>query len=227
MKVLITQPRNKEHLVKAFIDAGADVTARLDKDVKLIIPTVDEELVFFSNSREWFKDAGIMVAVNNEYVISECRDTAEFYRFCRRHGFKTPLTMQADLLAKPRFGKGSRGQFRIGRDYIVKEYIDGDEYSIDYYDDGRFLSVIPRLRLNVVNGEAKEAGIVSDPLLIEEATRLGKELGLQYHNVMQCFYDGKSVVWIEVNCRYGGGSWLTFHKFNSPKKLVELTKERF
>ncbi len=228
MRVLLTQPKGKDNLCNAFIRAGAQLTTELTPEVKLIIPLVDEELWFFSRSREWFKQQGIIVACSSEYAVSICRDKAEFYRFLRRHGFGTPVTSQFEGLVKPRFGKGSRGQFRIDRSYIVQELINAPEYSIDYFKDpdSGFLSITPRLRENVVNGESQAGTIVKDELLIKEATRLGQELGLEYHNVMQCFYDGKRILWLEVNCRYGGGSWISFGVFNSPDYLVKKLQEK-
>lgn len=226
MKVFITQPKGKENLIEEFKKTGVEIVSILDKKVTLIVPLVDEELWFFSHAKDWFKEQGITIAISNEFVVSTCRDKAEFYRFCKRHGFNTPLTMQDEIIAKPRFGKGSRGQFKIDRSYIVQEIVDWPEYSIDYYKDDNILSIIPRLRLDVINGESKSCKIVEDKKLIDEAARLGKELDLKYHNVMQCFYNGSDIKWIEVNPRYGGGSWMTFKKFNSPQHLINSLGEK-
>lgn len=229
MKVLITQPKGKERLVKAFELVGANLVSTFEafsESIGLIIPTVDEELWFLSRAKNWFKDKGILVAVADEFTISTCRDKAEFYKFCKRHDFDTPLTAQVEAIIKPRFGKGSRGQIKIDRSYICQEVMDWPEYSIDYFKHENSLSIIPRLRLNVVNGESQDCKIVMDDRLISEAVRLGHELGLEYHNVMQLFYNGQEIKWLEVNPRYGGGSWMTFDKFNSPKYLVDLVNEK-
>jgi len=225
MKVLITSPRGKEKLVKTFEEAGVEVVKDMSEDVKLVVPTVDEELPFFSSAREWFKSKGVTVMVGSENTIFHCRNKMEFYKFCRRHEFDVPKTYEFDGLLKPRFGKASKGQLRINSSYVMQEFIEGTEYSIDYYHDEVITSIIPRERLNVVNGESKAARFENSKILIDEARRLGKELDLQYHNVMQCFFDGKNIKWIEVNPRYGGGSWLTFDNFNSPEHIVEKLKE--
>lgn len=223
MKVLVTSPRGKENLVKTFKEAGAEVVTTLTEDVKLIIPTVDEELWFMSHARDWFRSKGVTIAVSNEFVVTTCRNKNEFYKFCRRHGFGTPLTLESPLIAKPVFGKGSRGLIQLDKSYIIQEKVECPEYSIDYYKDDSTLSIIPRERLCVVNGESKDARFENSRVLIEEANRLGQELGLEYHNVMQCFFDKETekIKWIEVNPRYGGGSWLTFDNFNSPQHLLE------
>lgn len=228
MKVLVTQPHGKEHLVEAFKAIGVELLdpKKHYRKPDLIIPTVDEELPTLAHLKPLFADNGVTIAISSEFTVNMCRDKAEFSRFLSRHGFGKPTTGQMEAIFKPRFGKGSRGQIKVDRSYIVQEIIDWPEYSIDYYKNGDRLSIIPRKRLNVVNGESQEAEIVLDPVLINDAKRLGEELYLEYHNVMQCFYNGKEIKWIEVNPRYGGGSWLTFDKFNSPAHLVNSLREK-
>lgn len=133
MKVWITQPYGKEPLVHAFINAGAEVFRKGDSWDKpdLIIPVVDEELPTWS----YLKNTHPVMCAS-PWTIDTCRDKAEFYRFCRRHEFKTPDTMQDDLIAKPRFGKGSKGIIRLDKSYIVQpDWSAHKEISIDYFAD--------------------------------------------------------------------------------------------
>jgi carbamoyl-phosphate synthase large subunit len=226
MKVLITSQNNKQALVKEF-SKYAEVVDHLTQDVELIVPTVDEELPFFARAKEFFNSKGIYVMVPSDYTIDMCRDKAEFYRFCKRHGFKTPVTMQESLIAKPRFGKGSKGIIRIDRSYIVQQVVDFPEISIDYFADfeGHYVSIVPRYRMHVVNGESKDFMLVKN-FDSTETKRLGKELGLVGHNVIQGFYDGKDVCFTEVNCRFGGGSHFSWRLFSGPKWLINYC-ERF
>ncbi len=131
--------------------------------------------------------------------------------------------MQESLIAKPRFGKGSKGLIRIDNSYVVQPFIDWPEFSADYFADwnGKCLSLIQRERLEVINGEATKAKLVWNGTMHEELLRLGTELGLVGHNVIQYFSDGKDFKLIEVNTRFGGGSHLTFDIWNSPKWLLE------
>lgn len=229
MKIFISNQYGKERLVKAFENAGAEVVQRfapLTDDIKLIVPLTDEELPFFARAKDWFWSKGIRVLSSPEPTVYICRDKAEFYRFCRRHNFDTPVTYQDNFIAKPRFGKGGRGQFKIDRSYILQEKIEGQEYSIDYVADfdGNWQSVIARKRLNTVDGESTACEVVYHSKLLSEAIRLGRELGICGHAVMQCFYnpDTEEIKWLEVNPRFGGGSWMTFDLFNSPKYFMNL-----
>ena len=222
MKVLITSPRNKEHLIQAFKDVGAEVVSRLDPDIRLIIPTVEEELPFFASAKEWFLKQGIRVMVNNPDVIDLCRNKAEFYRVCNRHGFAAPATMQDHFVLKPTFGKGGQGVQVLDKRWLVQEYIPFPEYSVDYFGDweGKPVAIIQRRRLTVVDGESQDAKIEFNIPIYETVKRLGQELGLIGHNVIQGWYTGKTFILGEVNCRFGGGSHFSFPHFNSPRWLV-------
>lgn len=224
--MLIDSPRGKEELV-AECKRYAEVVDTLSSDIKLIIPTVDETLPFFAKSRPYFNSLGIEVMVSNEYTISICRDKAEFFRFCRRHSFKTPSTMQDTLIAKPRFGKSSKGIIKLDRSYIVQPFIDAPEISIDYFADfeGNPLSIIPRYRKNIVNGESTEYELVKNQDLTE-VTRLGNELKLIGHSVIQGFLIDKDICFTEVNPRFGGGSWLTFNMFSGVKWMISNVSKR-
>lgn len=223
MKALITSPKGKEKLVQAFKDVGWEVVSRLTSDIRLIVPTVDEELPFFSRAKDYFEKQGIRVMVNNPDVIDLCRHKAEFYRVCKRHGVAVPATMQDQFVVKPLFGKGSKGVQVLDRSVIVQEYIPFPEYSVDYFADfeGRPISIVQRQRLNVVNGESQEAKIEQHPEIDEVVRRFGQELGLVGHNVIQGWFTGKTFIFNEINCRYGGGSHLTFDTFHSPRWLLD------
>lgn len=226
MKIYISQPRGKEKLVQAFQKEGCEVANFLTDDVKLIVPTVDEELTFFARSAEYFRFKGIEVNISSAYTIDICRDKAEFSRFCKRHSFAHPATAQFDAIIKPRFGKGSRGITKIDRSYIVQDIMPFPEYSVDYFAsfDGKTTSIVPRKRLNVVNGESQTGEIEMDGIILDTVKRLGEELALLGHNTIQGWFTGKTFVVGEVNCRFGGGFWLTQDAAPTVKWLVQGVK---
>lgn len=156
-----------------------------------------------------------------------CSDKAEFERFCRRHGFSIPETWMCDtdqkFIVKKRNGSGSRNQFVIDRSVLVQEFVNWPEYSIDYFADnkGHPISIIPRKRLDVWDGESHRAEVCFDSRLVSEGLRMGQDLDIHGPATMQLFFNGKQIKWIEVNPRYGGGSHLTWHIFSGPKFQVE------
>ncbi len=227
MRALITSPKGKERLVKAFEDAGWTVVKTLVELPDLIVPTVDEELPFFSQNRDWFKSVGIEVMVGSADTIHHCRDKAEFNLFCGRHEFERPPTHQfrGPCYIKPRFGKGSKGIVKVDNSYILQTACPFPEVSVDYFADldGTYYSCIPRFRLNIVNGESTAMAPVPD-FDFKTIKRFGKELGLVGHNVIQGYWTGKEFIFGEVNPRFGGGSWMTFPIWNTPKRLLEIMR---
>ncbi len=201
MRVLITSfSPKKQRLVDEFKKWGAEVVFEGQAD--LIVKTRDAEI---QHPLLW--------------------DKAQFSQFCFRHGFDKPkgFILEDKLIAKPRNGAGSRGIVVLDRSYILQEFIDWPEYSIDYFADynGVPLSCIPRERLDIVDGESQDFKLFYDPLLIQEAMRMGQELDIKGPATMQCFYDGNKIKWIEVNPRYGGGTHFTWPIFSGPKWQVE------
>lgn len=231
MKVLITQPKGKEQLVQAFKEAGAEVLNPKGSYVKpdLIIPVVDEELPTFAYLRPYFEAQGTRVMVGSPETIFQTRDKAEFNLFCRRHSFLYPRTMQGHtLVVKPRFGKASQGVHILDGNWLVQQKLEGREVSIDYFADfdGNPISVIPRFRENILNGQSTEwTECFLNEYSVSEIMRMGRELNLVGHNVIQGFLVEDSFYFTEVNCRYGGGSWLTFHKFSSPRWLCDAMRK--
>lgn len=224
MSVYIDSPHGKEKLVAEF-SKYTRVDTQITIETTLIIPTVDETLPFFARQKEWFKAQGIDVMVASENTVYHCRDKAEFNLFCKRHGFQTPRTWHMNAFVKPRFGKGSKGITKVNTSSIIQEECEFPEVSVDYVadSDGTFISAIPRYRLDVVNGESQAFEIVPN-MELTQIKRLGQELALVGHNVIQGYYTGDTFIFGEVNPRFGGGSWMTFDIFSSPKFLMERYK---
>lgn len=226
MKAYITSSKGKEHLVEAFQKAGWDVVPSLSAGLDLIIPTVDEELPFFASNRDWFFNRGMEVMVSNSDAIYQCRDKAEFNLWCARHSFQTPRTWQMNAYVKPRFGKGSKGIYKIDTSSIIQEASIFPEVSVDCFLDtpGHPASVVPRYRLDVVNGASTRMELVKD-FDYETIIRFCTEMKLFGHVVIQGYWTGDVFIYGEVNPRFGGGSHMTFKLFNSPKFLMEMVQK--
>ncbi len=202
-------------------------------DVRLLIPTRDEELPIFAEEKGAFSDMGVSVMVPDPSVVQICQDKRLFIDFCVNNGFCVPKTYPpGELLPMPglplfirsRFGKGSKTAFRAEthedldyllkkiEDPIIQECIEADEYTIDLFADfkGNIISVVPRKRLRIFGGESFVGMTSKNWKLIDEAIRLAKALKLTGHNTIQCFLKDDQVLFIEVNPRYGGGANLGF-----------------
>jgi carbamoyl-phosphate synthase large subunit len=214
------------------------------RGVRLLVPTRDEELPVFAAHRDAFRDAGVLVMVASPATIARCQDKAAFHDFCVAHGFAVPRMLDraaawtpAGAFLRPRTGKGGAGAMKVTSraeldaavertpDALVQEVIDAPEYTIDLFADfdGRLISIVPRERVRIVAGESYVSRTARIPALIDAAARLAAALGLVGHNTVQCFFDGTSPTFIEVNPRYGGAAQLGFAAGAcTPRFLVRL-----
>jgi len=217
--------------------------------IKLIIPTRDEELKIFAENKEKFSKIGTMVMVPNIQIIETCSDKLKFIEFCEKNNLQTPKIytlkeiekgiIKFPLFINDRFGKGSKKAFKVNNQNelnlclktikypIIQEFINTEEYTIDLFADfkGNVISIVPRARIYIFGGESFIGRTFKNKKLIESAINLAQKLKLVGHNTIQCFFDGKTVKFIEINPRYGGGVNLSFAAgANTPLYLIQLIK---
>ena len=216
-------------------------------NVKLIIPTRDEELLLFSEHKSEFSDIGAFVMVPDPSIVRICQDKKLFITFCKENNFMTPKTyetvdinnLEFPLYVKPRYGKGGRQTFYINSkddlhmilkqitDPIIQEYVQLPEYTIDIFADfsRKVISVVPRERIYIFGGESFVSKTCKIPSLIQETIRLATKLQLVGHNTIQCFFKNNIIKFIEVNPRFGGAAHLSFAAGAlTPLFLVKLLK---
>ena len=215
-------------------------------EINLIIPTRDEELSLFSKNIDKFTDNDIKIMVSPEESINICQNKDSFIEFCESHGFDVPKTyknvddyskLEYPVFIKPKIGKGGLDTFKVDSfeeldsvlkifdDVIIQEFIDWNEYTVDLFADfdGKVISAVPRERINILGGESLITETFKNKKIIEEAIRLAESLNLIGHNTIQCFFNGKTVKFIEINPRFGGAAILSFKSgANSPENLVKL-----
>lgn len=215
---------------EAFIPRMLAICER--EGIQLIVPTIDTELVAYSEARERFARIGCHVAVSDPGLVRMARDKLATARFLAEEGLPSPHTVSVDeflsrhkdlklpLLAKPRHGSSSRGIMMVhGREeimavdltepYILQEYLEGREFTISLYfdDDGALRSAIPHERLRVRSGEVEKGVTCGDAMLRNLAWRLGKRLsGARGAMCFQVRMDAQGNPSIfEINARFGGG----------------------
>jgi carbamoyl-phosphate synthase large subunit len=212
-----------------FIDAILELCVR--DEIRLIIPTRDEELPTFAAARESFVAAGVLVLVSDPDAVETCQDKARFAIACAAAGLATPRVVEtptaADLplFVRPLRGKGGHGARAVrtdmelaaaleelGRSALVQELVSAPEFTVDLFLDlaGSPISCVPRQRLLVLAGESYVGRTVRDESLIHETIRLVTSIGLVGHVTVQAFRREDEVLFIEINPRYGGGATLGF-----------------
>ncbi|MDY6894121.1 MAG: ATP-grasp domain-containing protein [Thermotogota bacterium] len=218
-----------------------------DEDIKLLIPTRDNELSLFAKNKEKFEKEGIYVMVSNPKVIEICNDKYKFYQFLSGNNISTPKTyipsqinfssVHHPLLVKPRYGSGGHDIFKAKNmnelkffvgyidNPVIQEFVDGKEYTVDLLSDfeGEVLTVVSRERIETFCGESYKGKTVKDTKIIEHAKNLAEKLGTIGHITIQCIKRDNEIKFIEVNPRFGGGAILGIESgVNTPILLLKL-----
>ncbi len=197
----------REHqigMVLPFVDPAIEVASRLAKAFPwLFIPCSSVELcrTMFDklHSHEWFLEHGIPVPK----------------RFATVPEFVYPVIL------KPRTGSASKG-IKVANsvedltgiasleEYLVQEYIcENEEYTVDCYVDqkGNILTVVPRIRLEVVGGEVASSRTERNTEMIDQSRKILSADSFRGPITIQFIRNkqtGKCYV-MEINPRLGGG----------------------
>ncbi len=206
--------------------------------IALVIPTIDTELLAYSEARERFAAIGTTVSIGSPAVVEMARDKLLTARFLSAAGIPSPRTTSADellvddapwpwpLLAKPRHGSSSKGihvvhnrddveRLCLGEAYVVQEMLRGREFTVNLFfdDQGTLGCAVPHERLQVRAGEVEKGVTVCDVALRGFARDLAGALSGAFGAM--CFQaimsdDGAASVF-EINARFGGGYPLAHH----------------
>lgn len=202
-----------------------------EKDISIIIPTIDTELSILAKIRNEFKKNGIFIAISSKEIcdIFYLKNSTE--RFFHDNGFNTPKSINdIKKCSYPIFAKLNNSSCSIGaqivytpeqakelsqdKNYQFQEYIEGEEYTVDVFINSKedIISVVPRLRVEVRAGEVSKAKTVKDKQIINEVKRLCKFLKGAYGCLTIQLFKTKEnkIVFIEINPRFGGGYPLTY-----------------
>ena len=229
-----------------YIKVLLDICKR--NEIKLIIPTIDTELLKLAENADLFKKNNIALNLSSVDVISICRNKKNTQKWLEDNGFNAPkMLSETDLVnnnydfplfIKPLDGSSSINAFKINnkkeldffKDYvpnpIIQEMVFGDEYTIDAFCDfnGKIITIVPRERIAVRSGEISKGRIVKDRVIIDEIKKLLLKLKPIGHITIQCIKSSNNIVNIlEINPRFGGGAPMSIDVgADSPKNLYKL-----
>jgi carbamoyl-phosphate synthase large subunit len=231
---------------RGYVDQIRTICAALG--VRLVVPTIDDELEPFAAAAPEFAAVGVCVAVSPLQTTATCNDKYATCRVLADKGVAAaasylPQELPADtrfpLFIKPRFGRGGVSAFPVRnarelsffRDYVpqpvMQEYLDGPEFTLDMLCDftGRPLSIVPRERLVIRAGVTDRGRTSKDPALIELAEACAAALPFAGAVNIQCrVVNGRPVVF-EINPRFSGGIPLTIEAgADFPLMLGELAR---
>lgn len=200
------------------------VKVATEYEVDIIVPFVSGAIEVASKVKQLMPN--VFVPVGDSEVGRIMFDKKEAAKAFENAGVPipktyTPINAKVPAIAKPRKGSQSRGirifhtldelmQLEDFSNYLVQEYIENhDEYTVDCYvsQEGEILTVVPRVRLEVMGGE------VTRTITCRNATldRLSREVIEKFHLrgpvTLQFLHDldRNRYLLMEVNPRLGGG----------------------
>tara|TARA_B110000238_G_C16084394_1_gene420936 strand:- start:339 stop:1304 length:966 start_codon:yes stop_codon:yes gene_type:complete len=202
----------------------------LDNKVKIVVPTVDTELLLLADAKLKFKKHGIHIIVSDSELVTTLDDKFRTNDFFNSLGIKTPKILNKDNLHFPVFlkpinGSNSKGIYKAenlkeirpcdldSENMMILNYIDNtiyDEYTIDlYYDKNSILKcAVPRIRLKVVGGESNQGITKKNEVLSfvkEKFDFLKGAIGCLTLQVFSNKSNIQDIIGIEINPRFGGG----------------------
>jgi carbamoyl-phosphate synthase large subunit len=206
-----------------FIKQMLDITKK--ENVSVIVPTVNEEMIRFSENLDIFEKENISVIVSNKKVIEIATNKLSTYRFFEKEIYCPKLYERDEIIypcvVKPIASRGSRGFYicssteevevalkqntkNIGES-VIMEYLKGDEYSVYGVSDlnRNPLIAVPIKRIQAVS-ESKKAQVIKEKDIISVANDMASRLGFigPWNIQLIKTIDGPKIV--EINPRFGG-----------------------
>ncbi|MGA3372931.1 MAG: ATP-grasp domain-containing protein [Terracidiphilus sp.] len=221
--------------------------------VRLIVPTIDTELLVLATNADRFLNVGCRVLISSPEFVAICGDKWIMAAQFSRRGIATPASwlpsaragaaLPKELFIKPRDGSASANTYKVDREKldqilplvpnaIIQEELKGSEITIDALIDfnGALLHYVPRIRLRTLAGESIQGRTISDsdirPWLVECLT-VAADMGARGAITLQAFLTPDGPVLTEINPRFGGGFPLG-HAAGAhyPEWIIQLLEER-
>jgi carbamoyl-phosphate synthase large subunit len=217
-----------------------------ENSIRLIIPTIDTELLVLSENKKIFQKEKIEILVADENFVSICQDKRKTDLYFKRLGIRTPKPIDKyhptfPLFAKPYDGSLSHDIYIITEEgdltpailnhpkLLFMEYIDNNEYkefTVDMYygRDNQLKSVVPRERIEIRAGEISKGYTRKNYLVRFLKEHMNYLPGIVGCICIQLFYRemNDDVIGIEINPRFGGGYPLSYYaKANFPLYIIK------
>ena len=212
--------------------------------ITALLPSSGFDIYPYSKYRNDLQELGAYAVVSDRDVLEICRDKMRTYQELLPR-FKVPFTTTEPdkipsfpVIAKPRFGKGSRDVIVIEdesdlryvtskyHDMIFQQYLPGIEYTIDVLSDlnKEPLFAIPRIRLQTKGGISTKGKIVRNQKMEEDCMNIAKFVGIRGPCCVQMKEtEDREPQFVEVNARLGGGTiFTTLAGANIPALILDL-----
>jgi carbamoyl-phosphate synthase large subunit len=236
------------HEVLPEIDSKLYITRLFEIIAKhkigILMPSSGYDIYRYSENKEKLLRLGALPIVSNKKTMEVCRDKIQTFNYLSKK-FDLPFTTldykkarEFPLIAKPRYGKGSKGILKIDNEdefnyihlikdnLIFQEYLPGTEYTVDVLSDlqGEPIIAVPRIRLQTRAGISTVGKIVKDENISETCKSIAKHLKIMGPCCIQMKESKEGILKIvEVNPRMGGGTIFTaLAGANFPAMILDM-----
>jgi len=223
-----------------------------EKNIEGIVSLNDIELPILVKNKEKFSKKNIHIVISDPEIIDICYDKYRTYNFLIKNDFSAPKTfislkkafyeinkgtLKLPVLIKPRYGSASKdiskvntiaeleNEFNKRKNFIIQEFIDGEEYGVDVFNNADFepVSVFAKKKIKMRAGETDKAISVNDEKIMELVCALSRKLGFYGPADIDIFKRNDGYLVMEINPRFGGGYPLS-HALGAgfPEKIISL-----
>jgi len=216
--------------------------------VEVLMPSSGSDIYPYSENRKQLAEIGAEAIVSDRDKLEICRDKMLTFQTLSNKFLLPFTTAESDkidsfpVLAKPRFGKGSRGIVKIDDesdlryiiskrdDLVFQEYLPGTEYTVDVLSDldGKPIVAVPRIRMQTKAGISTKGRVLRDPALEMNCMKIAELIGIRGPCCMQMKESAEGrLKLIEINPRMGGGTIFTsLAGANFPAMLLDMIEGR-
>lgn len=229
-----------------FLEKLVDIVTR--HSVQILMPSSGYDIFPYSKYRRVLEDIGAMAVVSDRDRLEICRDKMLTYNTLRGQ-FNLPFTTldhnkvsSFPMIAKPRFGKGSRDVITIEdendlryvsskyKEMIYQEFLPGTEYTVDVLCDleRKPIVAVPRKRIQTKAGISMKGKVVRHAELEERCMEIAQTIGITGPCCIQMKEsDEGQLKLVEINPRMGGGTIFTaIAGANFPKLIIDMVEGR-
>lgn len=216
--------------------------------IDILIPTVDSELIPLVKIKTDFDSINCHLMTSTEEVLNTVLDKLTLMNKCKgkvalpdfqslENYLENPKIFSQKIVFKPRRGSGSRGVFivettdkeqlsKLPKDtYMVQEFINGKEYSIDIMlnINGSAVAAVARERLKTDSGVVIASKTLKNKIITDYAITIAKTTGIRYGaNIQVMTNDKGEPLLLEINPRFSGGLSLTIKSgINIPSLCID------
>ena len=212
--------------------------------INVLMPSSGYDIYQYSANKDKFLKLGALPVVSDIKTMKICRDKIQTFNHLSKK-FELPFTTLDykkvkgfPLIAKPRYGKGSKGIVKINNEnelkyvrlnsenLIFQEYLPGIEYTIDVLSDLECepILAVPRIRVETRAGISTVGTIVKDENISETCKSIAKYLKIRGPCCIQMKESNDGILkMVEVNPRMGGGTiFAALAGANFPAMILDI-----